>query len=53
VVIPYNQQIFKPGDQKVVRLTGEQLSVVLRLLDLKGQERSRSLSQPAKESLKP
>jgi chemotaxis family two-component system response regulator PixH len=53
VVIPYNQQIFKPGDQKVVRLIGEQLSVVLRLLDLKGQERSRSLSQPAKESLKP
>lgn len=42
VVIPYNQQIFKPGDQKVVRLIGEQLSVVLRLLDLKSQEKSKS-----------
>lgn len=34
VVIPNHQQIFKPGDQKVVRLIGEQLSVVLRLMDL-------------------
>ncbi len=31
VVIPYPHQGFKPGDQKVVRLIGEQLSVVLRL----------------------
>lgn len=37
VVIPYPQQIFKPGDQKVVRLIGEQLSVVLRLLELNGK----------------
>lgn len=41
VVIPYSQQIFKPGDQKVVRLIGEQLSVVLRLLELKSQDKSR------------
>lgn len=34
VVIPYPNQILKPGDQKVVRLIGEQLSPVLRLLDL-------------------
>jgi DNA-binding response OmpR family regulator len=38
VVVPYPQQIFKPGDQKVVRLIGEQLSVVLRLLELTGRE---------------
>ncbi len=38
VVLPYPQQIFKPGDQKVVRLIGEQLSVVLRLLELTGRE---------------
>ncbi|MBS2005905.1 MAG: response regulator [Cyanobacteria bacterium SZAS TMP-1] len=38
VVVPYPQQIFKPGDQKVVRLIGEQLSVVLRLLELKGRQ---------------
>jgi two-component system, chemotaxis family, response regulator PixH len=40
VVIPFPQQTFKPGDQKVVRLIGEQLSVVLRLLELKGHEAS-------------
>lgn len=34
VVVPYPQQILKPGDQKVVRLIGEQLSPVLRLLDM-------------------
>jgi len=31
VVLPYSQQVYKPGDQKVVRLIAEQLSVVLRL----------------------
>jgi DNA-binding response OmpR family regulator len=31
VVIPYSKQIYKPGDQKVIRLICEQLSVVLRL----------------------
>lgn len=31
IVIPYPHQIYKPGDQKVVRLIAEQLSVVLRL----------------------
>jgi DNA-binding response OmpR family regulator len=31
VVLPYAQQVYKPGDQKVVRLIAEQLSVVLRL----------------------
>ncbi|MDR3615685.1 MAG: response regulator [Candidatus Obscuribacterales bacterium] len=31
VVLPYSQQAYKPGDQKVVRLIAEQLSVVLRL----------------------
>ncbi|MBK9279573.1 MAG: response regulator [Candidatus Obscuribacter sp.] len=34
VVIPYPQQTLKPGDQKVLRLIGDQLSPVLRLLDL-------------------
>jgi hypothetical protein len=42
VVVPYPQQIFKPGDQKVVRLIGEQLSVVLRLLELNGQSRPKN-----------
>ncbi|MFA6207861.1 MAG: response regulator [Candidatus Obscuribacterales bacterium] len=45
VVVPYPQQIFKPGDQKVVRLIGEQLSVVLRLLELNGQSRSKNAAQ--------
>jgi DNA-binding response OmpR family regulator len=31
VVLPYSQQAYKPGDQKVVRLIAEQLSIVLRL----------------------
>jgi DNA-binding response OmpR family regulator len=31
VVIPHSKQVYKPGDQKVVRLICEQLSVVLRL----------------------
>lgn len=31
IVIPYPHQSYKPGDQKVVRLIGEQLSIVLRL----------------------
>ncbi len=31
VVIPHSKQIYKPGDQKVIRLICEQLSVVLRL----------------------
>jgi twitching motility two-component system response regulator PilH len=31
IVIPYAHQTYKPGDQKVVRLIGEQLSIVLRL----------------------
>jgi len=31
VVIPHGKQIYKPGDQKVIRLICEQLSVVLRL----------------------
>ncbi len=34
VVIPPVSQILKAGDQKVVRLIGEQLSPVLRMLDL-------------------
>ena len=42
VVVPYPQQIFKPGDQKVVRLIGEQLSVALRLLELNGQSRPKN-----------
>jgi len=37
IVVPNPQQIFKPGDQKVVRLIGEQLSVVLRLMELNVQ----------------
>jgi CheY-like chemotaxis protein len=45
VVVPYPQQIFKPGDQKVVRLIGEQLSVVLRLLELNGQSRPKNAAQ--------
>lgn len=45
VVVPYPQQIFKPGDQKVVRLIGEQLSVVLRLLELNGQSRPKNVAQ--------
>ncbi|MFA7337703.1 MAG: response regulator [Candidatus Obscuribacterales bacterium] len=45
VVVPYPQQIFKPGDQKVVRLIGEQLSVVLRLLELNGQSRPKNTAQ--------
>ncbi len=31
IVIPYPNQAYKPGDQKVVRLIAEQLSIVLRL----------------------
>jgi DNA-binding response OmpR family regulator len=31
IVVPYNNQTYKPGDQKVVRLIADQLSVVLRL----------------------
>lgn len=31
IVVPYPNQAYKPGDQKVVRLIAEQLSVVLRL----------------------
>jgi|SRR3984885_3803057 twitching motility two-component system response regulator PilH len=31
IVLPYPHQAYKPGDQKVVRLIAEQLSVVLRL----------------------
>lgn len=31
IVVPYPQQSYKPGDQKVVRLIAEQLSIVLRL----------------------
>ncbi len=31
IVIPYPNQSYKPGDQKVVRLIAEQLSIVLRL----------------------
>jgi hypothetical protein len=31
IVIPYTHQTYKPGDQKVVRLIAEQLSIVLRL----------------------
>lgn len=31
IVLPYPHQTYKPGDQKVVRLIAEQLSVVLRL----------------------
>jgi len=31
VVIPHNHQVYKPGDQKVLRLVCEQLSTVLRL----------------------
>jgi CheY-like chemotaxis protein len=31
IVIPYAHHAYKPGDQKVVRLIGEQLSIVLRL----------------------
>jgi len=31
VVIPWQNQTYKPGDQKVVRLVCEQLSIVLRL----------------------
>jgi hypothetical protein len=34
VVIPPVSQILKAGDQKVVRLIGEQLSPILRMLDL-------------------
>lgn len=45
VVVPYPQQIFKPGDQKVVRLIGEQPSVVLRLLELNGQSRPKNTAQ--------
>lgn len=31
VIVPYNAQPFKPGDQKVIRLVCEQLSTVIRL----------------------
>jgi hypothetical protein len=31
IVLPYQHQMYKPGDQKVVRLIAEQLSIVLRL----------------------
>jgi CheY-like chemotaxis protein len=31
IVLPYPHQSYKPGDQKVVRLIAEQLSIVLRL----------------------
>lgn len=31
IVVPYPNQAYKPGDQKVVRLIAEQLSIVLRL----------------------
>jgi hypothetical protein len=31
IVVPYPNQTYKPGDQKVVRLIAEQLSIVLRL----------------------
>lgn len=31
IVLPYPNQAYKPGDQKVVRLIAEQLSIVLRL----------------------
>jgi hypothetical protein len=31
IVLPYPHQTYKPGDQKVVRLIAEQLSIVLRL----------------------
>jgi twitching motility two-component system response regulator PilH len=31
IVLPYPSQAYKPGDQKVVRLIAEQLSIVLRL----------------------
>lgn len=31
IVLPYPGQVYKPGDQKVVRLIAEQLSIVLRL----------------------
>lgn len=31
VVVPHNHQVYKPGDQKVLRLVCEQLSTVLRL----------------------
>ena len=38
VVIPQPHQIYKPGDQKVVRLISEQLSVVLRLYQSYAQQ---------------
>jgi twitching motility two-component system response regulator PilH len=38
VVVPHPQQVYKPGDQKVVRLIGEQLSVVLRLYQSHAQQ---------------
>ena len=38
VVIPHPNQIYKPGDQKVVRLISEQLSVVLRLYQSYAQQ---------------
>ncbi len=31
IVLPYQHQSYKPGDQKVVRLIADQLSIVLRL----------------------
>lgn len=38
VVIPHPHQVYKPGDQKVVRLISEQLSVVLRLYQSYAQQ---------------
>lgn len=38
VVIPHVNQIYKPGDHKVVRLISEQLSVVLRLYQSHAQQ---------------
>ncbi|HEY9788487.1 MAG TPA: response regulator [Candidatus Obscuribacterales bacterium] len=44
IVIPYPNQTYKPGDQKVVRLIAEQLSVVLRLYRSHAQREGTLLS---------
>ncbi|MBI4534412.1 MAG: response regulator [Candidatus Melainabacteria bacterium] len=43
VVVPWSSQVYKPGDQKVVRLICEQLSVVLRLYLLHRHKESETM----------
>ena len=43
IVLPYSNQTYKPGDQKVVRLIAEQLSVVLRLYQSHAQREGASV----------